>query len=162
MSAGLSNYVALFRLLGSHPGASPGGFQCMAEDVGHAEEQCRNAYPDCDVVWAWQGPAGVGIGPALADYYRYTELAPDGSAETRSVRPKCPHCGSERIRSVNQVVTTCSVTEWALDPDGKLTPESYGDDGKTWWDACTPAMVPYDCADCLKTITLDALQETLT
>lgn len=29
----------------------PFGFICQAEDSDHAEEQCINAYPDCDVVW---------------------------------------------------------------------------------------------------------------
>lgn len=31
------------------------GFHCWAENGDHAEEQCLNAYPDCDVVWVFEG-----------------------------------------------------------------------------------------------------------
>jgi hypothetical protein len=34
---------------------APFGFICDAENTDHAEEQCTNAYPDCDVVWVVQG-----------------------------------------------------------------------------------------------------------
>lgn len=27
-------------------------FQCQAEDMDHADDQCRNAYPDCEILWA--------------------------------------------------------------------------------------------------------------
>lgn len=26
-------------------------FVCMADDDEHAEEQCLDAYPDCDILW---------------------------------------------------------------------------------------------------------------
>ena len=31
------------------------GFNCRADDVDHAEEQCRNAYPNASVVWVNEG-----------------------------------------------------------------------------------------------------------
>ena len=31
-------------------------FLCDAEDGDHAQEQCENAYPDCDVVWTFCDP----------------------------------------------------------------------------------------------------------
>ena len=31
-------------------------FNCMAEDVDHAEEQCLDAYPNCGIVWVNEGP----------------------------------------------------------------------------------------------------------
>jgi hypothetical protein len=44
----------------------PFGFECMADDPDHAEEQCLNAYGDGDIVW-------VGLNQsykeALDDYY---------------------------------------------------------------------------------------------
>lgn len=30
-------------------------FLCMAEDGEHAEEQCQNAYPKCEVLWVNEG-----------------------------------------------------------------------------------------------------------
>lgn len=27
-------------------------FRCRAEDMDHAKEQCLDAYPDCQIVWA--------------------------------------------------------------------------------------------------------------
>lgn len=65
----MKNYVVLFRNPDMKPLDSPLGFQCWAEDVDHAEEQCLNSYPDCDLVWVWQGAEGIGIQPALDDYY---------------------------------------------------------------------------------------------
>ncbi len=65
----MKNYVVLYREADQHPLDAPLGFQCDAEDTDHAEEQCENAYPGCDIVWVWEGPFGVGIQPALDDYY---------------------------------------------------------------------------------------------
>ena len=31
------------------------GFNCMAEDGDHAEEQCLDAYPNCSIVWVNEG-----------------------------------------------------------------------------------------------------------
>jgi hypothetical protein len=66
----MNNYVVLYRdEKVMSPMDAPFGFQCYAEDTDHAEEQCANAYPDCDIVWVWMGEEGVGMQPALDDYY---------------------------------------------------------------------------------------------
>ena len=66
----MKNYVVLYRIESvMSPLDEPFGFQCYADDTDHAEEQCVNAYPDADVVWVWQGQEGVGMGPALQDYW---------------------------------------------------------------------------------------------
>jgi len=65
----VKNYVVLYRTPDCKPLDPPMGFSCMAESTDHAEEQCENAYPACDVVWVWVGPEGVGVQPALDDYY---------------------------------------------------------------------------------------------
>ena len=31
------------------------GFICDAEDIDHAEEQCQNAYPECNIFWVHKG-----------------------------------------------------------------------------------------------------------
>ena len=33
----------------------PFGFSCQADDKDHAQEQCLNAYPDCDIVFVKEG-----------------------------------------------------------------------------------------------------------
>lgn len=66
----LLNFVVLYRIESiMAPGDAPFGFQCHAEDAEHAQEQCTNAYPDCAVVWTWEGEEGIGMQPALDDYY---------------------------------------------------------------------------------------------
>lgn len=66
----MQNYVVLYRVeSGMLPADPPFGFQCDADDVDHAEEQCENAYPGCDIVWVWVGEKGVGIDPALQEYW---------------------------------------------------------------------------------------------
>ncbi len=66
----MDNYVVLYRdekimsLLDE-----PFGFQCFAEDIDHAGEQCLDAYPNVDIVWVWQGEYGIGMDEALNDYY---------------------------------------------------------------------------------------------
>lgn len=37
------------------PVGAPLAFVCQADDGEHAEEQCQNAYPWCQVVWVFQG-----------------------------------------------------------------------------------------------------------
>lgn len=60
----------------------------------------------------------------------------------------CPHCGSDRIRSVDTVITTNEVTGWERDANGGLVPTGY-DNGETWWDSSEAHPThPYDCADC--------------
>lgn len=61
------SYICLYRIESVMcPADPPFGFQCWAEDADHAEEQCLNAYPDCSVVWVWQGET---MADALDDYY---------------------------------------------------------------------------------------------
>ena len=30
-------------------------FNCLADNADHAEEQCVNSYPDCEVLWVNEG-----------------------------------------------------------------------------------------------------------
>ncbi len=70
----LKNYVVLYREPMQPALSEPLAFQCWAENTDHAEEQCENAYPDCGIVWVWQGEHGAGVQPALADYYAGGEV----------------------------------------------------------------------------------------
>jgi len=65
----LKNHVVLYRPADALPLDEPLGFQCWADDGDHAEEQCLDANRDADVVWIWQGEFGIGVQPALDDYY---------------------------------------------------------------------------------------------
>lgn len=51
----------------------PLGFLCQAEDGDHAEEQCRDANPDCEIVWVLASREDDDIHSALSramnDYY---------------------------------------------------------------------------------------------
>ena len=48
----MNTYIVLYRIESvMSPLDEPFGFRCMADDPDHAEEQCLNAYPDCEVVW---------------------------------------------------------------------------------------------------------------
>ena len=48
----MEQYTVLYRIESIQaPSDHPFGFMCWAEDADHAEEQCLNACPDCDVVW---------------------------------------------------------------------------------------------------------------
>jgi hypothetical protein len=52
----MKKFVVLYRIEKvMSPLDAPFGFVCDAEDADHAEEQCTNAYPDCDVVWVVTG-----------------------------------------------------------------------------------------------------------
>lgn len=62
-------YTVLYRIESiMSPLDVPFGFQCWAEDMDHAEEQCLNAYPDCDVVWVKDCDD---MELALDDYYDF-------------------------------------------------------------------------------------------
>lgn len=50
----LSTWTVLYAEAGCVPGEVPLAFLCRAEDKDHAQEQCRNAYPDCEVVFTAQ------------------------------------------------------------------------------------------------------------
>lgn len=53
---GMRQFIVLYRIESvMSPLDAPFGFACWADNGGHAEEQCLNAYPDCDVVWVHQG-----------------------------------------------------------------------------------------------------------
>ena len=47
----MQTFTVLYREPNQSPVDEPLGFVCQAEDGDHAEEQCTNAWPDCDVVW---------------------------------------------------------------------------------------------------------------
>ena len=66
----LKPYVVLYRDDTLEPADPPFGFDCQAEDGDHAEEQCRNAYPEADVVWvAWVAERVATLDEAYEDYY---------------------------------------------------------------------------------------------
>lgn len=62
----METYIVLYRDKESSPLDTPLGFRCEAEDSDHAEEQCENAWPDCDVVWVVETDD---LSTALDDYY---------------------------------------------------------------------------------------------
>jgi hypothetical protein len=52
----MKKYIVLYRIESiMSPLDAPFGFICDAENTDHAEEQCTNAYPNCDVVWVVLG-----------------------------------------------------------------------------------------------------------
>ena len=52
----MKSYTVLYRIESvMSPIDAPFGFICDAENTDHAEEQCLNAYPDCDVMWVANG-----------------------------------------------------------------------------------------------------------
>lgn len=61
----LATHVVLYYEAGDAGDDLPLGFVCEADDIDHAEEQCENANPDCDVVFARKG--GI-LADALAEY----------------------------------------------------------------------------------------------
>jgi len=84
----LRNFVVLYRddsIMSDED--DPFGFQCYAESSDHATEQCLDAYDGCNVVWVWQGPAGVGLKPALNEYWASKQVSDDEVI--------CPHCGEK-------------------------------------------------------------------
>lgn len=62
----MNKYIVLYRDDSLLPADVPLCFSCMAEDGDHAEEQCEDAYPDCDVVWVYEGED---CNAAFDDYY---------------------------------------------------------------------------------------------
>lgn len=67
----MKTYIVLYRTDYLLPADPPFGFRCQAEDTDHAEEQCENAYPDCDIVWVYVGDDD--LQDALDDYWRAYE-----------------------------------------------------------------------------------------
>jgi hypothetical protein len=66
----MKTYIVLYRPDYLMPTEAPFGFRCQADDADHAEEQCANAYPDCDIVWVWEGDS---MQDALDDYWDVPE-----------------------------------------------------------------------------------------
>jgi UDP-2,3-diacylglucosamine pyrophosphatase LpxH len=62
---GLASHVVLFFDDGNDDDELPLGFICKAEDTEHAEEQCHDAYPGCDVVFVHRGDT---VDEALTEY----------------------------------------------------------------------------------------------
>lgn len=62
----LRHFCVLYRDDSLAPLDAPFGFLCQAENGDHAEEQCVNAYPDCDVVWIVETN---NVDDARADYW---------------------------------------------------------------------------------------------
>ena len=57
----MKHYTVLYRIESiMSPMDVPFGFVCHADDAGHAEEQCLNAYPDCAVMWVAEGSSYQG------------------------------------------------------------------------------------------------------
>lgn len=78
----MKTYIVLYRIESiMSPLDEPFGFACQADDTDHAEEQCINAYPDCDIVWVVETD---NYADALEDYWG-DELATD---ESRSNGPR--------------------------------------------------------------------------
>lgn len=55
MCEGLDNWVVLYRDESLLPLDAPLAFCCRAEDGDHADEQCVDASPGCEVVWSFLG-----------------------------------------------------------------------------------------------------------
>ena len=68
----MKTHIALYRIESIlAPTDPPFGFKCQAEDSDHAEEQCLDAYPNCEVVWIWEGDS---LRDALADYWTVSDF----------------------------------------------------------------------------------------
>lgn len=63
-------YVVLYWEAGSAPADVPLVFECQADDTEHAEEQCENAYPDCNIAWVVQTDD---VDAAWSDYWGHNE-----------------------------------------------------------------------------------------
>ncbi len=70
MSDVLDPWIVLYRDKKAPCFTPPEAFACRAEDGDHAEEQCSNAYPDCEILWTWLGDSE----DAYADYYDSQEV----------------------------------------------------------------------------------------
>ena len=62
----MNTYIVLYREEENPPLDAPMGFRCEADHADHAEEQCRDVHPGCDVVWVVQTSS---LDFALGDYY---------------------------------------------------------------------------------------------
>lgn len=62
----MTHYVILYWDADALPGEPPLAFICDADNMGHAEEQCANAYPECAIAWGFEGRD---VNAAFADYW---------------------------------------------------------------------------------------------
>jgi hypothetical protein len=53
----LDGWAVLYRAATAPAVSPPECFLCQAEDGDHADEQCRNAYPGCEILWSYLGDA---------------------------------------------------------------------------------------------------------
>jgi hypothetical protein len=71
MSKPLKEFVVLYRDPDMHFLLdAPLVFICAAEDIDHADEQCEDANPGCEVLWAHEG---ADIDAAFEAYYQEDE-----------------------------------------------------------------------------------------
>jgi hypothetical protein len=64
----MKDYFVLYRIESvMSPLDHPFGFHCLAEDTDHADEQCLDVYPDCQVVWVVEDCDNMN--EALETYY---------------------------------------------------------------------------------------------
>lgn len=66
----MTSYVVLYRDDTLDALDPPYAFVCMAEDMDHAEEQCQNAEPGCEVVWV---AATNSVDSALMAYWNASD-----------------------------------------------------------------------------------------
>lgn len=62
----MENYIVLYRDSTLKPLDVPYAFSCQADDTDHAEEQCLDAEPGCDIVWVVETD---NVTHAYDDYY---------------------------------------------------------------------------------------------
>lgn len=62
----MENYIVLYRDESCGPLSAPLIFKCQGDNSDHAEEQCTDAYPGCDILWIFKGDSSD---EAYADYY---------------------------------------------------------------------------------------------
>ena len=70
----LQSYIVLYRDETLSLLDCPLGYLCQAEDGDHAEEQCLDANPDCEIVWVLDAQEDDNIHSALSramnDYHK--------------------------------------------------------------------------------------------
>ena len=62
----MNKYTVLWRDSSFLPADPPLIFQCDADDGDHAEEQCDDSYPGCEVVWVVET---ADVNAAFDDYW---------------------------------------------------------------------------------------------
>lgn len=62
----MQTYIVLYRDHTLGAGDAPLAFRCQADDSDHADEQCADAYPMCEILWVVDTDD---VDEALADYW---------------------------------------------------------------------------------------------